>query len=285
MGLCTQTVWTYLEFQFMTTVFIAMATRLSDLHDLKPEIKIQTEGHTLTLMSGWNGPEDQEAFESAPSCSPSQSLARKTTPDWPETQYCLEIQVISTEDEKAIPPLSHAWQAPIMEDMVWEGRVSLTEAVVTGPGWAIIFYGWQSLEGLSLGEARDATFTMSGVITWVSKQAQLSAKPVSLGDGRWLISQAITKGHIKRRGPGHPHSIPPALTPFSFCKQDLFPQSANLLVNAKWWEVPQLGSWAGWQEQGQAPQWGWNQGKRQQELWVGSTPVTFTFIRSCTREW
>ena len=35
----------------MTTVFMSMATRLSDLDDLKPEIKIQTEGHTLTPAS------------------------------------------------------------------------------------------------------------------------------------------------------------------------------------------------------------------------------------------
>ena len=43
-------------------------------------------------------------------------------------------------------------------------------------------------------------FTLSGVIAWVGKQAQLSAKPVSLSNGRWLTTQAITKGHIKPRG-------------------------------------------------------------------------------------
>ena len=76
--------------------------------------------------------------------------------------------------------------------MVWEGRAGLTEAVVTGPGQAILFYGWQSLgEGLSLGEARDTALTLSGIIAWVGKQAQLEAKPVSLGDGWWLIAQAI----------------------------------------------------------------------------------------------
>ena len=46
-----------------------------------------------------------------------------------------------------------------MKDMVQEGRAGLMEAVVTSPGWAILFYGQQSLgEGLSLGEARDAAF-------------------------------------------------------------------------------------------------------------------------------
>ena len=90
--------------------------------------------------------------------------------------------------------------------MVWEGRPGLMEAIVTSPGWAVLFYGWQSLgEGLSLGEARDATFKLSGIIAWVGKQAQLNAKPISLGEGRQLITQAITEGHIEPRGPGHPH--------------------------------------------------------------------------------
>ena len=48
----------------------------------------------------------------------------------------------------------HAWQELVVEDMVQDGKSSLTEAVVTGPGRAILFYGWQPLgEGLSLGEA------------------------------------------------------------------------------------------------------------------------------------
>ena len=59
-------------------------------------------------------------------------------------------------------------------------QTGLTEAVMTGPGWAVLFYGWQSF-GLSLGKTWDAAFTLSGAISWVGKQAQLSAKPISLG--------------------------------------------------------------------------------------------------------
>ena len=58
------------EFQFMATVFVSMAARLSNLDDQKPGVNNQTEGHTLTPPSGWNGSEDQEAFGSAPSHSP-----------------------------------------------------------------------------------------------------------------------------------------------------------------------------------------------------------------------
>ena len=168
----------------MTTVFMSMAARLSDLDDFKPGIKIQNEDHTFTLTNGQNGQENPEAFGSAPLHSPSWSPARKPTPNQPETWYCLEIHIISTEDEKVIRPLPHAWQVLIVEDMVQEGRTDLTEAVVTSPGWAVLFYRWHLLGGgLSLGEVRDAAFTLSGIIAWVGKEAQLNTKPISLGEG------------------------------------------------------------------------------------------------------
>ena len=246
-----------------------MATRSSNQDDFEPGIKIQTVGHTLTLTNGQNGQENPEAFGSAPSCSPSQSPTRKPTPDQPETQYWLEIHIISTADDKVIPPPPHTWQVPIVEDMVWEGRTGLMEAMMTGPGWAVLFYGQHSLgEGLSLGEVKDTMFTLSGITAWVGKQAQFNAKPISLGEGRQLITQAITEGHIKPRGPGHPHSIPPTSMPFRFHNQDLSPQSANLQVTANWWEVPQLGPWVGQQEQCKVLQWGQNRGQRQWELLV-----------------
>ena len=88
----------------MATLFMSMAVSLSNLDDQKPGVNIETLGHTLTPPSGQNGPEDPETFGSAPSCSLSQSLARKLTPNWPETQYCLEIQVTLTKDGRASPP-------------------------------------------------------------------------------------------------------------------------------------------------------------------------------------
>ena len=185
---------------------------------------IQTKGHTLTPPSGWNGPEETKIFGSAPYHSPSQSLVRKPTPNHPEVWYCLEIQVISTKEGGTTPPLPHAWQVSFVEDMVWYGKSGLTEAVVTGPGWAVLFYSWQSLgEGLNLGKVWDATFTLSGAICWVGKQAQLNANPVSLGEGQWLIAQAITKWCIKPRWPRHPHSISPVSSSFNFHNQDQFP--------------------------------------------------------------
>ena len=62
----------------------------------------------------------------------------------------------------------------MVEDMLCHGRIGLTEAVVMGPGWAVLFYGRQSLgQGLSLGKARDTTFTLTGMGTWVGMPAYL----------------------------------------------------------------------------------------------------------------
>ena len=97
----------------------------------------------------------------------------------------LEIQVTSTEDKRATPPPPHAWQAPIVEGMVLDGKADLTEAIVTGPGWAILFYRqWLLGEGLSLGEVWDAVFTLSGAISlgWQTSPTQCT-KPISLHNG------------------------------------------------------------------------------------------------------
>ena len=42
----------------------------------------------------------------------------------------------------------------MVEDILCDSKAGLTEVIVMGPDWAILFYGRQSLgEGLSLGEA------------------------------------------------------------------------------------------------------------------------------------
>ena len=83
-----------------------------------------------------------------------------------------------------LPPL-HAWMAPVVEDMLQETRAGLMEAVVIGPGKAILFYGRRSLgEGLKVDEARDATFLLTGAGTWVGKLAYLTANPMTLQEAK-----------------------------------------------------------------------------------------------------
>ena len=197
-----------------------------------------------------------EASGSTPSHLPSQFPARRLMPDCPETQYCLEIQFILTEGGGATPPPPHTWQAPVVEDMLCDGKSGLTEAIVMGPGWTVLFYGRQSQEGLSLGEAQDAMFTLSGSISWVGKWAQLNANALSLWEGRWLIAQAITKWCVEASGPGH---LSTSLL-FRFHSHDGLPQEERLLGANKGMEEPRHTHWA--LHHDHALWHGWDHGQR-----------------------
>ena len=75
----------------------------------------------------------------------------------------------------AVPPPSHSWMAPLVEDILCNARTGLTEAVVTGPGRAVLFYGRCSMgEGLTMDKARDATFLLTGAGMWVGKSPYLA---------------------------------------------------------------------------------------------------------------
>ena len=122
-----------------------------------------------------------------------------------------------TEELGAIPPPSHSWMAPLVEDMLHEARTGLTKAVVTGPGRAVLFYGRHSMgEGLMADEARDATFLLTGAGTWVGKAAYLTADPVTIHKGRRAIAQAVSDNRVKLRGPGYPRVNLLAQQPFQF---------------------------------------------------------------------
>ena len=66
----------------------------------------------------------------------------------------------------------------MVEDMLQEARAGLTEAVVIGPGRAILFYGRCSMgEGLKADEARDAAFLLTGAGMWVGKLGLSHCRP------------------------------------------------------------------------------------------------------------
>ena len=116
-----------------------------------------------------------------------------------------------------IPPPPHAWMAPVVEDMLQEARAGLTEAVVIGPGRAILFYGRHSMgEGLKADEARDAAFLLTGAGMWVGKLAYLTTDPVTIQEGRRAIAQAVSDNRVKARGPGCPQVNLLAQKPFKF---------------------------------------------------------------------
>ena len=101
--------------------------------------------------------------------------------------------------------------------MLPDVRTSLTEAVVTGPSRAVLFYGRCSMgEGLTTDEARDAAFLLTGAGMWVGKLAYLAAEPMTIQEDQQAIAQAVMDCQVKVRGPGHPHVNLPAQQPFRF---------------------------------------------------------------------
>ena len=83
-----------------------------------------------------------------------------------------------------MPPPSHSWMAPLVEYMLHDVRTGLTKAVVTRPGRSVLFNGRCSLgEGLTMDEARDATFLLTGVGMWVGKPSYLATDPMTIQEG------------------------------------------------------------------------------------------------------
>ena len=147
-----------------------MAAKSSDPGNKISGASPQTEGPTDVPSQSAKDLQESEALGSSPSCSPSWSPARRPPSSHPNMKHCLEIHVTLTEELGAVPPPSHSWMASLVEDMLWDIRTSLTKAVVTGPGRAVLFYGRHSLgKGLTADEANDAAFLLTGAGMWVGK--------------------------------------------------------------------------------------------------------------------
>ena len=162
---------------------MSMTAKLSDLVDKTSRANLQMEGHVDMPSQSAKDLQETEALGSSPFHSPFWSLARRLLSSFPNTKYCLEIHVTLTE-ELGVPPPSHSWMAPLVEDILCAIRTRLTEAVVTGPGRAVLFYGRHSMgQGLTADEARDATFLLTGAGTWVGKSVYLTADPMTIQAG------------------------------------------------------------------------------------------------------
>ena len=125
---------------------MSMAAKLSDLVDKMSGANLQMEGHSDMPSQSAKDLWELEALGSSSSCSPSWSPARRLQSSGPNTKHCLEIHVTLTEELGAVPQPSHSWMAPLVEDMLYDIRTRLTEAVVTGPGRTVLYYGRPSWE-------------------------------------------------------------------------------------------------------------------------------------------
>ena len=196
---------------------MSMAAKSNNLVDEMSGAYLQMKGHADMPPQSAKDLWELEALDSSPSHLPSWSLAQRPLSSYPNTKHCLEICVTLTGELGAEPPPSHSCTAPLMEDMLHDARTRLTKAEVVGPGRAVLFYGRCSMgEGLTVDEARDAAFLLTGTGTWVGKLAYLTADAITIQEGRRVIAQAISDHQANARGPGCPCVNPLAQQSFQF---------------------------------------------------------------------
>ena len=184
---------------------MSMAAKSSNSGDKTSEANLQVDGQAEKPAQGAVDWQEMEEEDGSPPNSLTWSPVQRPPLGHLNTKHCLEIQVILMDELGDIPPPPHAWMAPIVEDMLRGARAGLTEAVVIGPGRAILFYGRHSMgEGLKVDEARDAAFLLAGAGTWVGKSAYLTTNPMTIQEGRRAIAQAVSDNRVKARGPGCP---------------------------------------------------------------------------------
>ena len=97
---------------------MSMAAKSSDLADRMPGPNLQADGQTEVPTQGAKDLQGSEEADSSPSCLPSLSPAWRPLSGHSNVRYCLEIQVTLTKELGAIPPPSHFWMAPLVEDLL-----------------------------------------------------------------------------------------------------------------------------------------------------------------------
>ena len=109
---------------------MSIVAKSSDLEDRTSGANLQMEGHADMPSQSAEDPRELGVLGSSPSHLLSWSPARRPPSNFPNARHCLEIHVTLTEDLGAVPPLFHAWMAPLVEDMLCNTRTDLTKAVV-----------------------------------------------------------------------------------------------------------------------------------------------------------
>ena len=185
---------------------MSMAAKSSDLVDKMSEANLQVDGQVEKPAKGTADLWEMEEEDSSPLHSLTWSPVQRLLLGHLNMKHCLEIQVTLTDELGEVSAPSHSWMALLVEDMLQEARAGLTEAIVTCPGRAILFYERYSMgEGLRADEARDAAFLLTGAGLWVGKSAYLTANPMMIQEGKRAIAQAVldkSKGERTEMSPG-----------------------------------------------------------------------------------
>ena len=97
---------------------MSMAAKSSDPAEETSGASFQADGQTEEPIPGAKDLQESEEDDSSPSHLPLWSPVQRPPSGHPNMKYCLEIQLTLTEELGAIPPPSHSWTAPLVEDMM-----------------------------------------------------------------------------------------------------------------------------------------------------------------------
>ena len=111
---------------------MSMAAKSSDLEDRTSGASLQMEGHADMPSQSAKDLREFGALGSSPSHLLSWSPARRPPSNCSNTRHYLEIHMTLTKEIRAVPPLSHACMAPLVEDMLCDAMTGLMEGVVMG---------------------------------------------------------------------------------------------------------------------------------------------------------
>ena len=102
----------------MATNFMSMAAKWSNLVDKTSEANLQVDGQVEKPAQGVVDLWETEEEDSSPLCLPMWSPVQRLPLGHLNTKHCLEIRVTLTDELGDVPPPSHSWLAPVVEDML-----------------------------------------------------------------------------------------------------------------------------------------------------------------------
>ena len=120
--------------------------------------------------------------------------------------YCVHIRVTLGEGSGDQPPPSHAWSGLLIADMFQDGLQEwITKAVVLAAGEAILFFErWLHKEGLPYTSARDVGFSLTGLINWAGRTAQVEATTNTVQEGHQAIVDTVMEKKTRALACGAP---------------------------------------------------------------------------------
>ena len=95
-----------------------MAAKSSDVVDKTSEANLQADVQVEKPAQGAADLWEMEEEDSSPLHLPVWSPTQRLPLGCPNMKHCLEIQVTLTEELGDMPPPSHSWMAPLVEDML-----------------------------------------------------------------------------------------------------------------------------------------------------------------------